>query len=465
MEVRFMAVSVSGAIATILNIIQQNVLERQFHDALFPALLYRADATAEAIEAHLGEVKIMSRDGLLAVIGDPLVPGTDPTPQNYAREQWVVEMDQWGGTTDTHMPTSSVALADQVLRDAHAIGLQAGQTVNRRVRNRLFQAYLSGNTNATVLQAIGAVTIHVASLNGFTENLLNGRPTAVSAANPVTITFAGAEPANTVTAAVPDNPLLPFGPGTLTLGAALTAGIAAREGVYAQNRAVIYRVGGGATVDAIGAADVLQFTDISNAVAQLEANNNMRHGDGYFHHHLSPVAKAQVYTDNAWQRLHESLPQGLAYSQFAMGVSLGAVHYMNTESPDDTNTGTLVSSGAGASFSSSDLGADVINNAGIHIGRTIITARDSCYEEYIPEERYISEAGVTGKVGNFSIINNGVAIMTERIRYTLRSPLDRLQQVLAHTWSWSGDFGIPSDQETGGNARFKRSIVLEHALG
>jgi hypothetical protein len=210
---------------------------------------------------------------------------------------------------------------------------------------------------------------------------------------------------------------------------------------------------------------VLQFTDISNAIALLEANNNMRHGDGYFHHHLSPLAKAQVYTDNAWQRLHESLPQGLAYSQFAMGMTLGAVHYLNTESPDDANTGTLVSSGGGLSFSSSDLGADVINNAGIRIGRTIITARDSCYEEYIPEDRYISEAGVTGKVGNFSVINNGVAIMTERIRYTLRSPLDRLQQVLAHTWSWSGDFGIPSDQETGGNARFKRCIVLEHALG
>ena len=100
----------------------------------------------------------------------------------------------------------------------------------------------------------------------------------------------------------------------------------------------------------------------------------------------------------------------------------------------------------------------------VGVGRTIITGMASMYECYIPESDYITEAGVTGKIGNFAVTNNGVTVQTERIRYTMRAPLDRLQQVVGHAWSWSGDFAIPSDFSTLG-ARFGRAIVIEHAIG
>ena len=64
---------------------------------------------------------------------------------------------------------------------------------------------------------------------------------------------------------------------------------------------------------------------------------------------------------------------------------------------------------------------------------------------------------------SFSITNGGVQVMTDRIRYIIRAPLDRAQQVVGQMWSWSGDFAIPTDLLTGDSARFKRAVVIEHA--
>src|SRR2546430_7691223 len=45
----------------------------------------------------------------------------------------------------------------------------------------------------------------------------------------------------------------------------------------------------------------------------------------------------------------------------------------------------------------------------------------------------------------------------------VRPAQDRLQQVIASTWSWVGDYGVPSDAGTGDAALYKRGVVIEHA--
>ena len=84
-------------------------------------------------------------------------------------------------------------------------------------------------------------------------------------------------------------------------------------------------------------------------------------------------------------------------------------------------------------------------------------------EKYVDESAFISEAGVTGKIGQFSVVNGGVAIMLDRIRYVMAAPLDALQQTIRQSWSWTGDMPIPSDALAGDPARFKRAIIMEHA--
>lgn len=99
---------------------------------------------------------------------------------------------------------------------------------------------------------------------------------------------------------------------------------------------------------------------------------------------------------------------------------------------------------------------------GLDIKRALVIGGGAIYEKYIDESAFITEAGVQGKIGEFSIVNGGVQIMTQRIRYILRAPQDRLQQIVGQAWSWSGDFGVPSDALVGNSARFKRCTVIEH---
>jgi len=113
---------------------------------------------------------------------------------------------------------------------------------------------------------------------------------------------------------------------------------------------------------------------------------------------------------------------------------------------------------------SEDLGAESINESGVGIGRIVVTGRGALIERALDEKQYVTEAGITGKVGEFSIVNNGIGVETNGVRLILRAPLNRLQDVVAATWSISTSFPVPSDITSGGPQKFKRAIVIEHAL-
>ena len=456
-----MTVFLPGLPDSLANLIQDRTLERIFHDALYPRLLFRSEAMAELWQANIGERMAFTRTGLIPVSTVPLTPGVDPTPKSYGMEQWEAEARQFGDAIDTHMPTSYVTLAPLFLRNTVQLGLNAGETLNRLVRNRLFRSYLGGTTNLAVAAVIGQTQVEVASINGYTETLLNARPVPVGPGAPLAATI-GAEDVSIV-GAVPVNPLDPFGRGTLFLAAALAANHAIRSVVLATNRSRITRVGGGTSVDALGAGNIITMQDVINAVTRLRTAKIPPCADGFYHVHLTPEGEAEIFADAVFQRLYQSLPESATYRDLAIGQLLGCRFYRNTENPNPENSGALVASGASNSLVSGEVGADVVNNAGLTVRRAIVVGGGSIYEKYLDESKYISEAGVTGKIGQFSVVNNGVQVMTNRIRYILRAPLDRLQQVVGQAWSWSGDFAVPSDALTGDAARYKRAIVIEHA--
>jgi len=444
----------------IVNLIQDRTLERVFNDALFPKLLYRAEAMPELWLANLGERMTFTRAGLIDVDTTPLTPGTDPGNAEYPFEQWEAEAAQYGKSLDTHMPTSNVSLAPTFLRNIVQLGLNAGQTMNRLTRNPLFRAYSGGNSVA--LAAAAATTVRVANLNGFTEQVQDARVSPVSPSNPLAVTFPGtAVLANTVVGFAPDDVNNPFGPGTLTLGATLSAALAPRDAVVARTASEVYRVGGGTTVDGVGGANILTLQDVINVVAQMRTNNVPPTADGYYHVHVSPQGEAQLFADNQFQRLYQSLPDSAAYRDLAIGQLVGCRFYRNTENPNVQNSGALVDTSTDAR-SAGNIGAEVVNDGGTQIQRTSVLGGGAIYEKYLDESKYITEAGVTGKIGEFSVINNGAAVMTNRIRLILRAPLDKLQQVVSTSWSWSGDFPVPSDGATGSASRYKRATVIEH---
>lgn len=460
-----MTISLQGFSPEIAAVIQDETLIREFYDALYPNLLFRAEARVEDWPAQIGETTVFTRTGLMGVNTKPLTPGSDPTPGSYPVEQWRATASQFGNALDSNMPTSYVALNSTFLEDTKKLGLNSGQTLNRIVRDHLFRAYLAGDTVAIAAAGAGASQIVVASINGFAEVAAGGRVVPVSALNPIAVSFTGAEPDNQVIAAVPLDADDPFGPGIITLSAVLTVGVALREGVKSAFRTEIVRVGGGLTVDSLTGTEILTLQDVINAIAILRDNNVPTFDDGRYHVHLSPQGEAQIFADNQWQRLQQSLPEGMAYKELVVGDQVGAYWYRNRENPKRTNVGDLVdtSGGAGDAEGAPEIGAEIQNQGGVEIRRAIVVGAGSIYEKAIDEGAYITEAGVQGRIGEFNIVNNGVQIMTEGIRFILRAPQDRLQQVVGQAWSWSGDWPVPSDGVTDGASTFKRAIVVEHA--
>jgi hypothetical protein len=461
---------VLGVPAFLTDQVQQQLLERAFHDGLFPKLLFRQEAMFEPFQANIGTEIYQVRPGLLPAVTTPLRAGADPLPSEFTFEQWAVTINQYAGRKDVDMPTSAVANSNLFIRSIHQLGLQAGQSLNRLPRNALYKPYLSGQTVLTAaVGASSATTIHVASLNGFRDVIINttsARPTPVSTLRPLPITIYDGATArtNTVIGYLPDNANDEDGPGTLLLGAQVGGTPAVRSSIISAYAPSIYRAGAGTNVDAISAGDTLVIQDFVNAANILRSHNVDPHEDGTYHAHIDPRVVSQLFADTAWQRLFTAQPDHPVYLEGEIGQIAGIKLFNNNEVPKRSNTGLLTGTGTNA-FYASDVGAEVVNESGVEIARTIITGKGCMYEFGLDESNYVSEAGLNGKIGEFNVVNNGVAVDVDRVRLILAAPIDALQQKVRCSWSITAGWAVPSDQTApSGVQRYKRAYVLESAV-
>lgn len=452
-------------------VVQQNMLERAFHDALFPRQLFRAEATPVEWPQNVGDTMIFSAPGLIPVDARPTAPGVDPTPVSYPVEQWEAKIRQYSSTIDTHMPTSISAIIDLFMRNAHQLGMQASQTLNRIVRNVLYRAALSGHTVADGT-SVTSTALRVKRLNGFTRarnpNLSGGsnvRFDLVSASNPLSIVLFdnGAEVANTVVGFIPDTPGDEYGPGVLTLGTATTS-VADRAYVLATDRSFLVRVGGGNDVDDLTpGTDTPTLADIRTAIAHFWEQNVPEHPDSRFHCHLDPVSQAKLFNDDEFQRLLTALPDYYVYKQFAIGELLSTVFLRNSECPIPST----VIGGLTASYDDRDpfVGELYIGGtaSGGRVHRMLFTAQGGVMEYHQNLDALITEAGITGAVADARIVNNGIEISSERIQMIIRGPLNRLQDQVATSWKFIGDWPLRTDAATGDTSRYKRTMVIEHS--
>lgn len=450
------------------SLVQDGFLERAFHDALYPGLLFRAMAEPEFWAAQVGDRQIFTGRGLMRKDLRPLQPGVDATVGTYGKEQWEVTAQQWAKSIDTPMPTSINAIANLFLGDAHTLGLQAAATMNALVRNTAYNAALSGNTVVTA--PVTSATITVARLNGFTKarrpDLPAGSPVQfapVSASNPLPITVeeSGVAAARTVIAFTPAVAGDEVGPGTLTLNASVA--VIARDAVYADNRSVVVRSGGGTKVDALDASDVMTLAVVREALARLQDQNVPTMADGDYYCHLPAISQSQIFSDLEFQRLNQSLPDYIMYKEFTVGRLLGTNFLRNSECPKIDTVGDGVSIGYQVADNFAGELTDSGASTGIRVQRPIIFGGGAVKEYYQDLSQLLTDAGVPGRVVQPQITNNGIEINVERIQLYIRGPLDRLGQNVSTTWNFIGGFVHRTDAATGDAAAFKRTIVIEHA--
>jgi hypothetical protein len=448
-------------------LVQDNLLERAFHDALFPRLLFRSEAQPQLWPANVGDTMVFTGTGLITPKARPLAPGSDPPPSTYQNEQWDATLQQYADSIDTHMPTSIVAIANLFLRNAQQLGMSAGMTMNRIVRNRMYNAASSGWTVADGTQG-SSTTIRVKRLNGLTKarnpNLAAGsnvRFSTVSTNNPLLVNITAIGTTRNIVGFTPDNPGDELGPGTITLDVAIA--VTDRDVVATVDRTSMVFVGGGTRTDDIGSGDVLLLANLRTAVARFWSQNVPEMPDGRFHAHMSPTSQTQIFADAEFQRLLTSLPDYYMYKQFAVGEILNTVVLRNSECPvPETVTG-----GSTATFSLDDPFAPELfsngnSSTGVRMERPLLCGQGSIFEYYQDLSGLVTEAGVVGKIGTPTINNNGIEIMTERIQLIIRAPLNRLQDLVSTSWKFIGDWPVRTDAAVGDTARFKRIQQILH---
>ena len=411
--------------AQIQAMLQNGLLDRTFKDALVPQFLFPQVADSEPWMGGLGDTKTFTRKGLLAPATTP-VTGSDPSPSTYSLEQWSVTMDQYSNSMDTNMLGSAMALASKFLADSATLAINAGQSVNQVARNKLYKAYAGGRTWCTTAGS-SDTSIIVQSTNGFEYNSVNGVPTPVSGANPLNVTIAGV--ANTVVGVTPGTP------GTLTLGTARADVIG--DYVVAANAPVTIRATGNSAYD-LSSSNVATFANFRSAVARLRKMNVPTLPGGYYTAHIDADTEAELFNDSQFLQALQGRVDSPIYRDLSIGRFGGLDWVRNIEAP------TVLGGSAGTLTVHRPivLGANALVNAPFDGTGSLLTGSGV---EDIPEIRSINAApGVD-------------------VELIVRPPKDRLQQVLATTWSWVGDFGVPSDSGSGDSALYKRGVVIEHA--
>ncbi|HVI04134.1 MAG TPA: hypothetical protein VM869_35830 [Enhygromyxa sp.] len=457
--------------SNIEQVVQERILARTIGDGLFPPLIFRSAASQEPWEGHLGQTMTFTNEGLYEPDTTPRTPGVPPPFMTRAFEKYTATAQSYGKPIQVHMPSNWAAIDSLFYRDLKAMGLQAGQTMGRLARNRLYRAYLAGHA-IVESTAGGGTVLTVNSVSGFVESTdpTTGFPVVTSSAAPRTFSRNGVaveSATSRIIAAEPADAAAPNGPGTITLSA--DVGFVAGDLIDATDASIVIRPNNATSVDGINAGDRLTMNLIQRAITSLRRDNVGPCADGYYHVHMDPTGEGNLENDNSFQRQIEG--RGIdddPYAKFAIGKAKSCLFFANNETPDEATVEHTVGSRpsqASAAIGSSDIGADIVNRGGVPIMRTIVIGGGALVEKSVDESAFMSEAGVSGKIGEAKVINGGVEIPLDGVRFILKSPQDVFNEVVTGAWSWTGDYVVPTNKLTGRtNAAFKRARVIESAL-
>lgn len=417
--------------AAIRAIMQDGLLDRMFRESLAPELLFPQIADVEPWQGAQGDRKIMTRNGLMTPDPTP-VTGSDASTGTYDIEQWEVVMDQYGKSIDTNLLQSAMTQASKYLNDVGRLGIHAGQTLNLLARNKMYKAYAGGRTYVRTAGTSDTSMI-VANSDGFTHVLVDGVPTAVSASTPLDVTIDGV--ANTVTG-------VDTGTHTLTLGTA-RVDVVGDAVISAQ---APYSVRAGSANDTafdLAAGDLITFSHFRAAVARLRRQSVPSAEGGNYVAHIDSVTESQLFEDTEFQALYRGRADSATYRDLAIGVFGGIVWVRNEVVPYLTT----------ASTGYEDLTTTVHQPIVVGGGALIAAPFENT-------AGLLRETGVQD-VPEITTINVAPGVDVTRI---VRPPQDRFQQNVGTTWSWVGDYGVPSDSLANGDpAMFKRAVVLEHS--
>jgi len=450
--------------------VQQGMLEREFEEGLDSILAYRRLALPETVPNRIGETLTRTRTGRKVPVTTPLNPSSNTgldnglTPSDATLEQYVFSMFQYGDTTDVDLLGDLTSIANNLIRVARNNGVQAAQSMERIARKKIYTSYMGGNTYVrTDLGAGSTTTAHVDDISGFLYVLVNGVPTGISSANPISVTeksvSAGVNQVLTVTAAVADatnhsqrpdgvSGMLTFNTATLPVNG---------DQMVAANAPQIIRPGGHLTTAQMNGSDTLTLGYLLDAQTILKNNAVPMMPDGTYHVILDNQSERQLWADQDFKVLFAGRDQSSEYKTGYVIKLLGLTFVPTTESYVQM-AGQMINGTSGYTTSTAT-GAAVTN---VNVRRVLVAGAESMIEgDFEGLENWLARQGVN-PIADVRLVNN--------VAHIFRPPLDRLQQFMSLSWSWIGDFAIPTDLTattsiipTASSALYKRSVIIETA--
>lgn len=448
------------------NMLQLGFLERELEEGLDSVLAYRRAALEETVPARIGETLTRTRKGRKTPVETAMDPTTNTgldnglTPSTFTTEQYSFSMQEYADTVDTNMIQEMAGIADQLIGNSRNNGVQAAQSMERIARKKLFGAYLGGNSRVrTDLGAGGTTSAFVDDIRGFQNVLVNGVVTVVSNTNPLTvneiaISNAGVTQTLTVTAVTAEGTNHSSTPngisGSLTFSTATTP--VNGDALLALNGPKVLRPFAKQTTAQLTGQDVLTMGLIEDAVAYLRDNGVPPMEDGSYHCILDNTSMRQLWADQDFKVLFAGRYQASEYRDGEVIRLLGTTYIPTTEA-------YVQNAGTQANGTGTATGASV--NA-VRVRRPIVLGAESIIQgNFEGLDMWLQREGLN-PICDVFLVNNVAQI--------LRPPLDRLGQVASLSWTWIGDFAVPTDITattniipTASSALFKRALVIEHA--
>ncbi len=439
--------------------VQTGMLEREFEEGLDSILAYRRLSLEETVPNRIGETLTRTRTGRKTPNTTAFNPASNTgldngmTPSDATLEQYLFSMFQYGDTTDVDILGDLVSIGNNLIRVARNNGVQAAQSLERIARKKVFSAYLGGNTYVrTDLGASTTTTCHVNDIRGFSTVLVNGVPTPISGTNTISVVetsvSGGVNQTLTVSAATADatnNSSTPDGiSGTLTFATA-TAPVNG-DALVAANAPQVIRPNSHITTAQMSGQDLLTLGYLLDAQTILRNNGVPTMPDGTYHVILDNQSERQLWADQDFKIFFAGRIQSNEYKSGQIYSLLGLTIIPTTES-------YVQAPSTGAT------GAAQVQTT---IRRVLVAGAESLIQgNFQGLENWLARQGVEA-IADVRVVNN--------IAHVFRPPLDRLQQFMSLSWTWIGDFAVPTDLTattsiipTASNALFKRCVIIETA--
>ena len=456
---------------TLDDLFQKGFVARQIEEGLDSELAFRRQATEETLPGRLGSSISIPKTGRKGPVVAPMNPATMTNnldnglvPSLAGSENFVMNITEWGDTSDVDLIGSLAACADLVTTASRNNGVQAAQSMERLAKIQIHSAYDTGNT--FVRGDLGGTTInqvHVDDIRGFLVNQVNGSLIGVSAQNPLpciemktssngvnqTFKVIGYTPDSPNQSLYPSsstdllgNPISDGYSGYLTITGATTTPVAG-DAIIAANAPKIVRPGNKPSYNVLNGGDVCTLQLLLAAVARLRANAIPVFPDGTYHFIFDPSVELQLFSDQQFMIAYASREASEEYQDARIYKLMGITFIPSTEAYVQAATPSV--------------GVKTPVRRSIMIGAGALTQGNwQGLEMYQTQEPGLTPMGAS------MLVNNVAQIM--------RPPLDRLGRVLSLTWTWVGSYACQTDGTatnviipTASSSLYKRAVVIETA--